>query len=380
MDFIRSVSGAVRVGTVLILTVALLCPLVGMVFVFRASDRLPGVPARVDVLWGPAIPRGREERLPGLLTMTLAAVPSLKAPAWTGVVTRTAPLGTTVKEGRPLVVINGIERPVCASNTPLFRPLTLADVGDDVLQLRHCLQVITGDAIKAKGSPRRVDADLTRQIQVASEVIGAGRSSQVGWKLASLDASVNSAAPSQGAVIAKGVAGVASAVASVVNDNQSSLRAALESGASASFEVGKTAVQLDAEGRPDAAGLVAAGPDLKAHASKGDTAGSDATASSGGGAAVDNTAGTGSSSTNTVTVTGAIVLRGTEGLQFPITAVATSATGKSCVFVRRTGVISAVTVRVVPISIGSVIVSGQIAQDDVVAYNAADVTGPGCSQ
>lgn len=393
MTFARRIVGAMRVGAVLILSVALLFPLLAMVVVFRASERLPGVPDRVNVLWGEAIPRGLEERLPGVLTMTLAAAPTVKAPSWSGVVTGVTPAGTTVAEGAWLIVINGIQRRVCAGKTPLFRPLTLADVGDDVVQLRHCLEVITGRAATASGDSRQVDAKLANRIQDAAELIGAGKTktfdpgwvlwtSTVGWKLASIEASVNSAAPSQGAVVAKGVARVTAAVATVVNDNQSALTAASQPGASAAFEVGTTTVRVDAQGRPTTAALVAAGPALQARASNGDTGGGvNTSSSSGSGSGTDSTGSAkdlGADSSGTVTVSGAIVFRGTQGLQFPVTAVATSPTGKSCVFVRKKGIVSAVNVRVIPISVGSVIVKGALAQNDLVAYNAADVTGPRC--
>lgn len=173
-------------------------------------------PTGVNVLWGKATPKNPEERLPGLLTMTLATAPTVKAPSWSGVVTWVATAGTTVAEGSSLIAINGIQRRVCVGKTPLFRPLTLGDVGDDVVQLRHCLAVITRHEATSSGSPRKVDAALAEQIRQAASAIGAGTTksfdpgwvlwtSNVDWKLASIDAPVNSVAPSQGTIVAKGV-------------------------------------------------------------------------------------------------------------------------------------------------------------------------------
>lgn len=57
MGFIRRSGETIRVGAVLILGIAVLSPLVGMVLVFRASERLPGVPDRGERALGKGDPQ-----------------------------------------------------------------------------------------------------------------------------------------------------------------------------------------------------------------------------------------------------------------------------------------------------------------------------------
>lgn len=94
---------------------------------------------------------------PTSVSVTLVNPPPAVAPEWSGTVTATpGAVGTPVRQGDPLVEVDGKAVRAIISTKPFYRPLLLGDAGPDVIALRSALREV-GRPVESTGA---VDASL----------------------------------------------------------------------------------------------------------------------------------------------------------------------------------------------------------------------------
>ena len=99
---------------------------------------------------------------PTSVTVTMLNPPAAVAPAWSGTVTATpGAVGAAVRQGDPLVEVDGVAVRAIVSAKPFYRPLVLGDSGPDVIALRSALRAV-GQQVEATGA---VDATLAAALR-----------------------------------------------------------------------------------------------------------------------------------------------------------------------------------------------------------------------
>lgn len=307
----------------------------------------------------------------GRVTVVVEPPPTLKAPAWDGLVTAMPTRsGSKVSEGTVLISIDGIDRVLVATAMPPFRPLAAGDSGPDVAELAGYL-AREGFLPEEAREADRVDDQYLSALNAFAASLGIdsgedGAAFDPGWvvwsptsepgRLLGMNAVVGEPAPSPGGDLATLGADVSRAAWEVdaVTGSHDDVTGLVIQGSTHRFVVDGDALVLDEAGTAELQRLV-----QQQLAESGLTV---------------ETADQGDAGGSTELVMPAEVsLEGQNTIHgsVPITALVSRSTGESCVVVEAAGRWATKTVEVVRsnTALGAATVTGLAVGEDTVVVN-----------